>query len=130
MPFPTGLLFSHPALIASVALYAGTAAAMGLSLALLWSYAVRRRFLAPGLSGALRRDILLNLLLPPPGFSADHRGRLPGHGGSNVRLAPARAAVRVPPPAGPVHSGLNTPNTRFKERVGPLQSPYSSPGTG
>ena len=65
MPFPTGLLFSHPALIASVALYAGTAAAMGLSLALLWVYAARHRFLLPGLSRPLLRDIRLNLLLPP-----------------------------------------------------------------
>jgi uncharacterized membrane protein len=65
MPFPTGLLFSHPAQVASVTLYAGTAAGMGLSLWLLWIYAVRRRFLEPGLSRRKIRDIGLNLFLPP-----------------------------------------------------------------
>jgi uncharacterized membrane protein len=65
VPFPTGLLFSHPTQIVSVSLYAGTAAGMGLSLGLLWLYAVRRRFVVPGLSRDKIRDIRLNLLLPP-----------------------------------------------------------------
>jgi uncharacterized membrane protein len=65
MPFPTGLLFSNPSRIASVVLYAGIAAGMGLSLALLWMYAVRRRFIAAALPRALIRDIRLNLILPP-----------------------------------------------------------------
>jgi hypothetical protein len=38
---------------------------MGLSLALLWMYAVRRRFIAPGLPRPVIRDVRLNLLLPP-----------------------------------------------------------------
>jgi uncharacterized membrane protein len=65
MPFPTGLLFSNPSRIASVTLYAGTAAGMGLSLAWLWLYAVRHRFIAPGLPRPVIRDIRLNLVLPP-----------------------------------------------------------------
>jgi hypothetical protein len=52
-----------------VTLYAGTAAGMGLSLALLWIYAVRRRFCAPGLSRRKIRDIRLNLILPPLVFA-------------------------------------------------------------
>ena len=36
MPFPTGLLFSNPAQVASVVMYAGAAAGMGFSLALVW----------------------------------------------------------------------------------------------
>jgi uncharacterized membrane protein len=65
MPFPTGLLFSNPAQLASVVLYAGTAAGMGLSLAWVWIYAVRHRFIVADLAQALVRDIRLNLLLPP-----------------------------------------------------------------
>jgi uncharacterized membrane protein len=65
MPFPTALLFNSPTHTASVVLYAGTAAGMGLSLALLWIYAVRRRFIPATLSRAVIRDIRLNLLLPP-----------------------------------------------------------------
>jgi cbb3-type cytochrome oxidase subunit 3 len=51
-------------------LYAGTAAGMGLSLWLLWIYAERHRFLSPGTSQAVVRDIRLNLLLPPLVFLA------------------------------------------------------------
>jgi uncharacterized membrane protein len=65
LPFPTGLLFSNPTQVASVTLYAGTASGMGLALGLLWVYAVRHRFIAPGLSLRKIRDIRLNLLLPP-----------------------------------------------------------------
>jgi uncharacterized membrane protein len=65
MPFPTALLFSNPIQTASVALYAGTAAGMGLSLAGLWIYATRHRFIPADLPRALIRDIRLNLLLPP-----------------------------------------------------------------
>jgi uncharacterized membrane protein len=65
MPFPTGLLFSNPIQTASVALYAGTAAGMGLSLAGVWIYASRHRFIPANLSRVLIRDIRLNLLLPP-----------------------------------------------------------------
>jgi uncharacterized membrane protein len=65
MPFPTALLFSSPAQSVSVALYAGTAAGMGLSLALLWIYAERHGFLAATTPRAVIRDIRLNLLLPP-----------------------------------------------------------------
>jgi hypothetical protein len=49
-------------------LYAGTAAGMGLSLALLWIYAVRHAFIATGTPPATIRDIRLNLLLPPAVF--------------------------------------------------------------
>jgi hypothetical protein len=38
---------------------------MGLSLAGVWIYATRRRFIPADMSGALIRDIRLNLLLPP-----------------------------------------------------------------
>jgi len=69
MPFPTGLLFGHPTQVASVTLYAGTAAGMGLSLGLLWTYAVRRRFIVPGFSRRKIRDIRLNLFLPPLVFA-------------------------------------------------------------
>jgi uncharacterized membrane protein len=65
MPFPTGLLFSNPAEIVSVVLYAGVAAGMGLSLALVWIYAVRRHFTVPRLPRPVARDIRLNLLMPP-----------------------------------------------------------------
>jgi uncharacterized membrane protein len=65
VPFPTALLFSNPTGTASVVLYAGTAAGMGLSLAWLWIYAVRRRLIVTGLGRPVIRDIQLNLLLPP-----------------------------------------------------------------
>jgi TMEM175 potassium channel family protein len=65
MPYPTALLFSNPARTVSVVLYAGTAAGMGLSLAGVWIYATRHRFIPAGMSRALVRDIRLNLLLPP-----------------------------------------------------------------
>jgi TMEM175 potassium channel family protein len=68
MPFPTALLFSSPALTVPVMLYAGTAACMGLSLALLWIYAGRRRLIAAEMPPAVTRDIRLNLLLPPVVF--------------------------------------------------------------
>ena len=66
VPFPTPLLFSSPTQSASVMLYAGTAAGMGLSLLLLWIYADRHRFLAPAIPRAVVRDIRLNwfLLIP------------------------------------------------------------------
>jgi uncharacterized membrane protein len=70
MPFPTSLLFSSPTQSASVMLYAGTAAGMGLSLLLLWIYAGRHRFLSPGIPQAVVRDIRLNLLLPSLVFVA------------------------------------------------------------
>lgn len=70
LPFPTALLFSDPSHFAAVALYAGTAAGMGLSLALVWERAVRHRFVQSGLRPALVRDIRLNLLLPPLLFLA------------------------------------------------------------
>lgn len=69
-PFPTSLLFSSPTQSASVMLYAGTAAGMGLSLLLLWIYASRHRFLPAGISRAVVRDIRLNLLLPSLVFVA------------------------------------------------------------
>jgi hypothetical protein len=65
MPFPTALLFNNPIQTTSVALYAGTAAGMGLSLAGVWIYASRHRFIPANLSQVLIRDIRLNLLLPP-----------------------------------------------------------------
>jgi uncharacterized membrane protein len=65
MPYPTALLFSNPAQTVAVALYAGTAAGMGLSLAGVWIYASRHRFIPADMSQALVRDIRLNLLLPP-----------------------------------------------------------------
>jgi uncharacterized membrane protein len=68
MPFPTALLFSSPARTLSVMLYAGTAAGMGLSLALLWIYAGRHRFILADVPPATVRDIRLNLLLPPVVF--------------------------------------------------------------
>ncbi len=65
MPFPTSLLFNHPTQAASVALYAGTAAGMGLSLAAVWLYAERHRFIPTDMPAPVVRDIRLNLLLPP-----------------------------------------------------------------
>lgn len=70
MPFPTSLLFSSPTQSASVMLYAGAAAGMGLSLSLLWIYAERQRFLSAGASQAIIRNIRLNLLLPSLVFLA------------------------------------------------------------
>jgi len=68
MPFPTGLLFSNPTQAASVMLYAGTAAGMGLSLAGVWIYADRHSFIPSDLPRVAVRDIRLNLLLPPMVF--------------------------------------------------------------
>lgn len=68
MPFPTGLLFSNPTQAASVILYAGTAAGMGLSLAGVWIYADHHSFIPSALSRMAVRDIRLNLLLPPVVF--------------------------------------------------------------
>jgi uncharacterized membrane protein len=68
MPFPTSVLFSYPTQTASVVLYAGTAAGMGLSLAVLWIYACRHDFIVPGLPAAVLRNLRLNLLLPPVVF--------------------------------------------------------------
>ncbi len=65
MPYPTALLFSRPTRSLSVALYAGTAAGMGLSLAWVWIYATRHRFIPADMGLPLIRDIRLNLLLPP-----------------------------------------------------------------
>ncbi len=70
MPFPTTLLFSNGLQAASVILYAGTAAGMGLSLAGLWVYAVRRRFVSAEASPALIKSVRLYLLLPPLVFLA------------------------------------------------------------
>lgn len=70
MPFPTALLFNSPTQSASVMLYAGTAAGMGFSLALLWIYADRHRFIPAGLPRPVVHDIRLNLLLPPLVFLA------------------------------------------------------------
>jgi TMEM175 potassium channel family protein len=68
MPFPTGLLFSNPTQAASVMLYAGTAAGMGLSLAGLWIYADHHHFIPADVPRTVIRDIRLNLLLPPVVF--------------------------------------------------------------
>jgi uncharacterized membrane protein len=68
MPFPTALLFNSPVQLASVVLYALTAAGMGMSLAGLWGYAVRRRFILADTSRAVIRDVRLNLLLPTAVF--------------------------------------------------------------
>ena len=65
MPFPTSLLFETAVSTAPVALYAVTAAGMGLSLAGLWMYAVRKKLVAPSVERPLVRNILLNLVLPP-----------------------------------------------------------------
>jgi uncharacterized membrane protein len=70
MPFPTSLLFTNGIRTSSVILYGGTAAGMGLSLAALWIYAVRHRFIAPHTPPALVKDIRLNLILPPLIFLA------------------------------------------------------------
>jgi len=70
MPFPTSLLFSSPTQSASIMLYAGTAAGMGLSLLLLWIYASRHRFLSADISQAITRNIRLHLLLPSLVFMA------------------------------------------------------------
>jgi uncharacterized membrane protein len=65
LPHPTAVLFSHPVRSASVALYAGAAAGMGFSLAGVWIYAGRHRFLSRELDLRQERDIRLNFLLPP-----------------------------------------------------------------
>jgi uncharacterized membrane protein len=83
MPFPTALLFSSPARTVPVMLYAGTAAGMGLSLALLWLYAERHRFIAAATAPAAVRDIRLNLLMPPAVFLL------------SVALAPLNASVAM-----------------------------------
>ena len=64
MPFPTSLLFSSPTQSASVMLYAGTAAGMGLSLFLLWTYASRHRFLSGPIPRPVARSFQFYLLLP------------------------------------------------------------------
>jgi uncharacterized membrane protein len=70
MPFPTSLLFSNPLQTASVILYAGTAAGMGLSLAGLWMYAVSHRLVAADTASAVIKSVRLYLLLPPLVFLA------------------------------------------------------------
>jgi uncharacterized membrane protein len=65
MPFPTTLLFSNGLQAASVMFYAGTAAGMGFSLAVLWIYAYRHQFVSADGTPALNRSIRLYLLLPP-----------------------------------------------------------------
>jgi uncharacterized membrane protein len=65
MPFPTSLLFSVPRHAIPVALYAGTAAGMGFSLALVWLYAVRRRFIAATTPHPVVQNVQLYLWLPP-----------------------------------------------------------------
>ncbi len=70
MPFPTSLLFNSGVQSASVILYAGTAAGMGFSLAAMWWYAVRHRFVSAAASPAVVKDIRLNLVLPPLVFVA------------------------------------------------------------
>jgi uncharacterized membrane protein len=65
MPFPTSLLFEAAISTVPVALYAGTAAGMGLSLAGLWEYGVRTRLVGPAVDAPMIRSIRLNLLLPP-----------------------------------------------------------------
>ncbi len=65
MPFPTTLLFTNGLQSASVILYAGTAAGMGLSLAGVWNYAVGHQYISAETGPAVVRDIRLNLLLPP-----------------------------------------------------------------
>lgn len=65
MPFPTSLLFNNPVQSASAVLYALVAAGMGLSLAGLWEYAVRHRYIGADTSRMVIRDIRLNLFLPP-----------------------------------------------------------------
>lgn len=70
LPFPTSVLFNFSPQTASVVLYAGTAAGMGLSLFWLWNYALRHGFVVAGVSTELIRDIRLNLLLSPLVFIA------------------------------------------------------------
>jgi uncharacterized membrane protein len=65
LPFPTSVLFNFAPETASVMLYAGTAAGMGLSLYWVWSYALRHGFVTEAASPELIRDLRLNLLLPP-----------------------------------------------------------------
>ncbi|MGE5601421.1 MAG: TMEM175 family protein [Nitrososphaerales archaeon] len=70
MPFPTTLLFTNGLQSASVILYAGAAAGMGLSLAGVWLYAARHRFVSAEASPALIRQVRTYLLLPPLMFVA------------------------------------------------------------
>jgi uncharacterized membrane protein len=70
LPYPTAVLFTDPSMTASVVLYAGTTAGMGLSLAGVWLYAARHHFILAGLPSTMARDIRLNLLLPPVVFLA------------------------------------------------------------
>jgi uncharacterized membrane protein len=69
VPFPTALLFEYPARWISVVLYAGTLAAIGLSMLWLWRHATRgHRLVEPSLSPALIRSLYYRLLITPVVF--------------------------------------------------------------
>ena len=65
MPFPTSLLFTTASSLISVLFYAGTAAGMGLSLAALWVYAGRHKFIVNTISARIVLEIRRNLVYPP-----------------------------------------------------------------
>jgi uncharacterized membrane protein len=71
VPFPTALLFEYPAEWITVALYAGTLAAIGLSLLWMWHYATQNhRLVEPSLSPLLIHSIFRRLLISPAVFLA------------------------------------------------------------
>jgi len=69
VPFPTALLFEYPAQWITVVLYAGTLAAIGLSMLWLWRYATHNhRLVEPSLSPFLIRSTFNRMLVTPAVF--------------------------------------------------------------
>jgi uncharacterized membrane protein len=69
VPFPTALLFEYPAQWITVVLYAGTLAAIGLSMLWLWRYATQdHRLVEPSLSPLLIRSTFNRMLVTPAVF--------------------------------------------------------------
>jgi uncharacterized membrane protein len=69
VPFPTALLFQYPAQWITVVLYAGTLAAIGLSMLWLWRYATQNhRLVEPSMSPLLIRSLFNRLLVTPAVF--------------------------------------------------------------
>jgi uncharacterized membrane protein len=69
VPFPTALLFEYPAQWITVVFYAGTLAAIGLSMLWLWHYGTQNhRLVQESMSLNLIRSIFRNMLITPVVF--------------------------------------------------------------
>jgi len=68
MPFVTWLLFSYPAQLITVIMYAGIVILIGIAILSIWLYAVRKKFIHDSVKTSEIKAITLNLLMAPMVF--------------------------------------------------------------